>query len=59
MILASWTEGVTSLLKKNGFGGDFRSHLPHTCLGEEMTSCFFSKFIWGMGPHENDVFEFS
>ena len=50
MILASWTEGVTSLLKKNEFGGDFRSHLPHTFLGEEMTSCFFFKVHLGHGP---------
>lgn len=50
VILASWTEGVTSLLKKTSLGGDVRSHLPHTFLGEEKTSCFFFKVHLGQGP---------
>lgn len=60
VILASWTEGVTSLLlKKNELGVIFvLMFLTHFWV-KKRPPAFFSKFIWGMGPHENDVFEFS
>lgn len=59
VILASWTEGVTSLLKKRLWGWFSFSSSSHIFGWRKDLLLFFQSSFGAWAPHESDVFDFS